>query len=244
MERIRRFEQLAVLVMIAAALTLASCAGKEGGGEAPKPEKTPAAKDDSPEKKPPVQKKETPEKTPPAPEEASPEDVVAVLHTTQGTIKIEFFPDKAPEHVKNFISLAKQGLFDGTYFHRVFPGFMIQGGDFNTKDDDPGNDGGGGHSYKGPGTFLKAEFNDVHHARGVVSMARTDDPNSAGSQFFIMVAPNRGLDGKYSAFGRVIDGMDAVDKIVKQPGKPISGRGDVNPFEHQTIDKVTFEKKK
>jgi peptidyl-prolyl cis-trans isomerase B (cyclophilin B) len=167
---------------------------------------------------------------------------VVVLETTQGTIRIELFPDKAPEHAKNFAELAKSGYYDGTYFHRVFPGFMIQGGDSNTKDDDPSNDGLGGHSYKGPGTLLRAEFNDVKHERGIVSMARGGmDVNSAGSQFFIMVAANRGLDRQYSAFGRVIEGMDVADKIVGQPGKPIPGAGGANPFERQYIKKARVE---
>jgi peptidyl-prolyl cis-trans isomerase B (cyclophilin B) len=169
------------------------------------------------------------------------EGKIAVLHTTQGKIKIEFFPDKAPEHVKNFKTHAQRGYYDGTYFHRCFVGFMIQGGDPNTKDDDPRNDGNGGHSHLGPGKFLRAEFNDVHHARGIVSMARSMSLHSAGSQFFIMVADKPGLDGQYTAFGRVVEGMDVVDKIVKQPGKPIPGAGGVNPFKHQYIEKITFE---
>jgi peptidyl-prolyl cis-trans isomerase B (cyclophilin B) len=165
-------------------------------------------------------------------------DAVAVLETTQGTIKVRFFPDKAPEHVKNFILLAKSGYFDGTYFHRVYPGFMIQGGDPNTKDDDPANDGNGGHTYKGPGTFLKAEFNDVKHVPGILSMARMEAPDTAGSQFFIMVDTNPELDGKYTAFGEVVEGMDAVNKIVSQPGKSLSGGG-VNPAERQLIKRIT-----
>jgi peptidyl-prolyl cis-trans isomerase B (cyclophilin B) len=173
-----------------------------------------------------------------------PPDTVAVLHTTQGKIKIVFLRDKAPEHVKNFLTLAKQGYYDSTYFHRVMPGFMIQGGDPKTKDDNPNNDGLGGHSYKGKGTFLKAEFNDVRHVRSIVSMARSMSPDSAGSQFFILVAENRGLDGKYTAFGKVVEGMDVVDRIVAQPGKPIPGVGGANPFEHQTLERITLESEK
>jgi len=180
-------------------------------------------------------------KAEPSGKAATGKDPIAVLETAQGIIKIKFFPDKAPEHVRNFTELAKAGAFDGTYFHRVFPGFMIQGGDPNTRDSDPSNDGMGGSSYKGPGTFLRAEFNDVRHVRGIVSMARGMDPNSAGSQFFIMVAENRGLDGQYSAFGQVIEGMDVVDRIVAEPGTPIPGAGGVNPYKHQAIVKARIE---
>ncbi len=144
---------------------------------------------------------------------------VAVLETNQGNIVLRFFPDKAPKHVENFLKLAKSGFYDGTKFHRVIPGFMIQGGDPNSKDADRSNDGGGGPDYT-----IDAEFNDVPHVRGILSMARTPDPNSAGSQFFIMVAdknPEGGpwsqLDGQYSVFGAVVSGIEAVDKIVNLP---------------------------
>lgn len=137
---------------------------------------------------------------------------VAVLETNLGTIVITFMPDKAPGHVKNFEDLAKKGFYNGTKFHRVIPGFMIQGGDPNSKDDDRSNDGTGG-----PGYQIKAEFNDVKHERGIVSMARSSDPDSAGSQFFIMVTKYPSLDGHYTAFGKVIEGLDVVDKIVNLP---------------------------
>ncbi|MHC5080616.1 MAG: peptidylprolyl isomerase [Planctomycetota bacterium] len=156
---------------------------------------------------------------------------------------LRFFPEKAPEHVKNFVEHARSGFYDNTYFHRVFPNFMIQGGDPNTKDDKPENDGEGGYSYKGPGTRLKAEFNDTYHARGIVSMAREKDPDSAGSQFFILVNDASHLDGKYTAFGEVIEGMEVVDKIVAQPGKAIPGIGGVNPHERQTILGITIREK-
>ena len=135
---------------------------------------------------------------------------IAVMKTTLGTIEFEFFPEKAPKHVENFISLAKKGFYDKTTFHRVIPGFMIQGGCPNTKPGATGYPGTGG-----PGYAVKAEFNDTKHVRGILSMARAADPDSAGSQFFIMVADAPHLDGQYSAFGRVIKGMDVVDKIVK-----------------------------
>ncbi|MFQ5444208.1 MAG: peptidylprolyl isomerase, partial [Nitrospinales bacterium] len=134
---------------------------------------------------------------------------IAVIETTLGTIEFEFLPDQAPGHVKNFKTLAKSGFYNGTAFHRVIPGFMIQGGDPNTKDSDRDNDGMGG-----PGYQIKAEFNDTPHKRGIVSMARSQNPNSAGSQFFIVVKDSPFLDGKYTVFGRVVSGMDVADKIV------------------------------
>lgn len=134
---------------------------------------------------------------------------VAVMTTTLGVIELEFFPDKAPKHVANFIALAKKGFYDKTAFHRVIPGFMVQGGCPNTKPGATGYPGTGG-----PGHQIKAEFNDTKHVRGILSMARAQDPDSAGSQFFIMVATSPHLDGQYSAFGKVTKGMDVVDKIV------------------------------
>lgn len=136
----------------------------------------------------------------------------AVIETSFGVMKIRFFPDKAPAHVANFKKLAKSGFYNGTTFHRVIPEFMIQGGDPNSKDNDRSNDGSGGPGYK-----IKAEFNDTSHKRGIVSMARSQDPNSAGSQFFICVANAEFLDGQYTAFGEVYEGMDVADKIVAVP---------------------------
>jgi len=144
------------------------------------------------------------------------------LETTAGTITLEFFPDKAPNHVRNFIELASAGFYDGTNFHRVIPGFMIQGGDPNTKSG-PRDTWGMGGSPK----TINAEFNDTHHARGILSAARTNDPNSASSQFFICVADAGHLDGQYTAFGKVQSGMDVVDTIVngktygEQPVEPV-----------------------
>lgn len=134
---------------------------------------------------------------------------VAVMETNMGRIVLMFFPDKAPNHVENFKKLAKKGFYDGTKFHRVIPGFMIQGGDPNSKNDDRSDDGMGDPGYK-----IKAEFNDVHHSKGILSMARSNDPDSAGSQFFIMVAEAPFLDNQYTAFGRAVEGMDVADKIV------------------------------
>ena len=137
---------------------------------------------------------------------------IAVIETTLGNIELEFLVDKAPGHVKNFKGLAEKGFYDGTIFHRVIPGFMIQGGDPNSKSDDRSTHGTGD-----PGYTIKAEFNDTPHDRGVLSMARSSDPDSAGSQFFIVVEDSHFLDNKYTAFGRVIKGMKVADKIVNVP---------------------------
>jgi peptidyl-prolyl cis-trans isomerase B (cyclophilin B) len=140
------------------------------------------------------------------------ETKVAELHTTAGQITIRFFPDVAPNHVRNFLELAEKGFYNGTKFHRVIPGFMIQGGDPNTKSGDPNTWGVGGS-----GSNVKAEFSSVKHRRGIVSMARAPHPDSASSQFFIMVADYPSLDGQYSVFGQVTRGMEVADKIVNAP---------------------------
>ncbi|MDX2253355.1 MAG: peptidylprolyl isomerase [Nitrospira sp.] len=126
-----------------------------------------------------------------------------------GEIVIRFFPDVAPGHVKNFVKLSQEGFYNGTTFHRVIPGFMIQGGDPNSKNPDRSMHGMGGPGYK-----VKAEFNSKPHKRGIVSMARANDPDSAGSQFFICVADANFLDWQYTVFGEVISGMDVADKVV------------------------------
>jgi peptidyl-prolyl cis-trans isomerase B (cyclophilin B) len=141
----------------------------------------------------------------------------AVIETKFGEIEIEFLDDKAPGHVKNFIDLAKKGVYDGTTFHRVIPGFMIQGGDPKTADAATPRTM---HGTGGPGYTIKAEFNDTSHKRGIVSMARANDPNSAGSQFFICVSDATFLDRQYTAFGRVRRGMEVADKIVSSPRDP------------------------
>jgi len=137
---------------------------------------------------------------------------VAVIETNFGRIVLKFFPKLAPNHVKNFEKLANSGFYNGVTFHRVIPGFMIQGGDPNTK---PGATGAPGTG--GPGWTVNAEFSSMHHSPGILSMARTSDPNSAGSQFFITVADANSLDGQYSIFGQVVQGMDVVNKIVALP---------------------------
>ena len=140
------------------------------------------------------------------------EDDIVIMETTRGTMKLKLFPNAAPNHCKNFKKLANSGFYDKTKFHRIIPGFMIQGGDINSRDNDGKNDGHGG-----PGWTVDAEFNDIPHKRGILSMARSSDPNSAGSQFFICVADAPHLDGKYTVFGEVIDKVHIVDHIVNTP---------------------------
>jgi len=135
----------------------------------------------------------------------------AIIETSLGNIELKFFPDVAPNHVSNFVELAKKRFYDGTTFHRVIPKFMIQGGDPNSKNPDRSK-----HGMGGPGHMIKAEFNDKPHKRGTLSMARAADPDSAGSQFFICVADSYFLDKQYTVFGEVTSGMDVVDKIVSQ----------------------------
>ena len=139
----------------------------------------------------------------------------AVIETKFGNIELGFFTEVAPGHVNNFIELAKKGFYDGTTFHRVIPGFMIQGGDPNSKNPDKSS-----HGMGGPGYTIKAEFNEKQHKRGALSMARSAQPDSAGSQFFICVADANFLDRQYSVFGEVVSGLEAVDAIVNQPRDP------------------------
>jgi len=136
----------------------------------------------------------------------------AVIETNFGKIVFRLLPDLAPETVRNFVKLTGSGFYDGTLFHRVIPGFMIQGGDPNTKGSNKSSWGMGG-----PGYTVKAEFNSKSHRRGVVSMARAMDPDSAGSQFFIVTTDSTFLDGQYTAFGEVTEGMEVADKIVNLP---------------------------
>ena len=155
---------------------------------------------------------------------------IVTFETNQGTIKAELFPDVAPNTVNNFISLVKRGFYDGLIFHRVIPGFMIQGGD-------PQGTGMGGPGYSIKGEFIMNNFNnELLHKRGVLSMARSQSPNSAGSQFFIMVDDAPHLNAQYASFGQVIEGMEAVDKIV-------AAQRDYNdrPVENQSMEKVTVE---
>ncbi len=141
---------------------------------------------------------------------------VAVIKTTEGEMVVEFWPDVAPKTVENFKALAKKGFYDGTCFHRVIKDFMIQGGDALTKDPTKEAQWGTGD----PGYKIKAEFNSRSHTRGVLSMARSNDPDSAGSQFFICHGTPTFLDGKYTAFGKLIKGDDVLEKIATTPTHP------------------------
>jgi peptidyl-prolyl cis-trans isomerase B (cyclophilin B) len=189
----------------------------------------------------------------------------ARLETGMGSILLVFYPELAPHHVDNFVHLARTGFYDGSKFHRIVPGFVIQGGDPNSKDADPRNDGMGGPTMtdvltaeelelvqqvndmleaKGYGGLdgpanLKAEFSQtVKHSRGTLSMARGQDLDSAGSQFFICVAPTAQLDGKYTIFGQVVLGMDVADIIVNADKNPSAGRD--APRDPVAIDKATI----
>lgn len=163
--------------------------------------------------------------------------IVTIEMEDGGIIKIELYPTKAPETVKNFISLVKKGFYDGLIFHRTIPGFMAQGGD-------PEGTGMGGPGYSIKGEFKENGFdNPLTHVRGMVSMARSMMPDSAGSQFFIVTDDSEFLDGKYAAFGQVIDGMDTVDKIVKSrviTRSPYGGGKD-RPVEPPVMKKVTVD---
>jgi peptidyl-prolyl cis-trans isomerase B (cyclophilin B) len=140
----------------------------------------------------------------------------AIITTTEGEMVLEFWPDVAPGHVENFKKLAQKGFYDGTAFHRVIKDFMIQGGDPNTKDDSKQNLWGTGD----PGYKIKAEFNKKSHVRGVLSMARSNHPDSAGSQFFICHGDPKFLDGQYTTFGQLIKGDDVLEKIATAPTHP------------------------
>jgi dolichyl-diphosphooligosaccharide---protein glycosyltransferase len=168
----------------------------------------------------------------------TPSDDIAILKTSLGNITLELFPGAAPKHVNSFLNLSKTGFYDGTIFHRIVKDFVIQGGDPTTKNNTQKDKWGTG----GPGYTIDAEFNDIPHERGIISMARTGDPNSAGSQFFIVTKDARFLDNQYTVFGRVIDGMETVDKIQdlatnQSSDQPID-------FEKARIEKVIIEQRR
>jgi peptidyl-prolyl cis-trans isomerase B (cyclophilin B) len=174
------------------------------------------------------------EKTPdkPSGEKTDGKKEVVVIKTTMGTIVFELLPDVAPKMVENFKDLATSKFYDGTTFHRVIPNFMIQGGDPLSKDDDPNNDGTGDGPRK-----MQAEFTTKYsHDRGIVSTARSQDPNSGSCQFFIMHKKSPHLDNKYTIFGRVIEGIEVVDKIVAVP----TGRAN-RPVKNVVMESVTIE---
>jgi peptidyl-prolyl cis-trans isomerase B (cyclophilin B) len=162
-------------------------------------------------------------------------DEVAVMETSKGRMAIEFWPKDAPQTVANFKKLARQGFFDGTGFHRIIKGFMIQGGDPKSKNPKAPDLGTGDPGYK-----IKDEFNTHRHEKGVLSMAHSPAPNSAGSQFFIMHGTASHLDGQYTAFGRVFDGLDVLDAIANTPvsPNPVMGGEMSKPNEWTTVKSV------
>ena len=150
----------------------------------------------------------------------------AIITTSYGDMTVQFFEGAAPKHVESFKEHVNNGFYNGTIFHRVIPGFMIQGGDPNTKGENKASYGTGGHAakYYGIGNEedsktwnLPAEFNNIKHSRGILSMARSNDPNSGGSQFFICAATVPHLNGKYTVFGQVVEGDEIIDQIINLP---------------------------
>jgi peptidyl-prolyl cis-trans isomerase B (cyclophilin B) len=194
---------LALILVLLVGLTVA-CGSEEEAKEEAKEEVKKEVKPEAVKEK--MAAKETEKKA--AAEETAEVDEVAILETSHGTIVLEFFPDLAPGHVENFKKLARKGFYDGTTFHRIIKRFMIQGGDPLSKDDNPDNDGTGDPGYR-----IKAEFSDRKHLKGTLSMARGQDPNSAGCQFFICLDAQPFLDGKYTVFGQVLEGIEVVDAI-------------------------------
>jgi len=172
------------------------------------------------------------------PEEKKPMETnqkeVAVLKTSDGEMVAEFWPEVAPKTVENFKKLARESFYDGTAFHRIIKGFMIQGGDPNTKDLSNESSYGTG----GPGYKIPAEFNDRPHVRGVLSMARSADPNSAGSQFFICLGKASSLDHQYTAFGKLIKGLDVLDKIGDTPVTRSAMGESSKPTKRVTLESV------
>ncbi|MFL6584767.1 MAG: peptidylprolyl isomerase [Chthoniobacterales bacterium] len=165
---------------------------------------------------------------------ASNNNEVAVIKTSEGEMVAEFWSDVAPKTVDNFKKLAREGFYDGTAFHRIVKGFMIQGGDPNTKDLAKESSYGTG----GPGYKIKAEFNEKLHEKGVLSMARSGDPDSAGSQFFVMLGRSPHLDRQYTAFGKLIKGMDVLEKIGDTPVTRGPGGENSKPTKRVTVESV------
>jgi len=164
------------------------------------------------------------------------ENEIAIIKTGAGEMVIEFWPDVAPKTVENFKSLARKGFYDGTCFHRIVKGFMIQGGDPLTKDPSAESRWGTG----GPDQRVKAEFNDKAHVRGVISMARSQDPDSAGSQFFICLADARFLDRQYTAFGKLMKGEEVLGKLGETPTARGSGGENSRPLSRVSVESITI----
>jgi peptidyl-prolyl cis-trans isomerase B (cyclophilin B) len=173
---------------------------------------------------------------PPPPQAPRPEAVISV--ESFGEIRLELIPEVAPQTVENFIKLAKQEFYDGTTFHRVIPDFMIQAGDPNSRNRDPRDDGKGGPGYK-----IEDEFSEISHTRAMVSMANTGKPKSGGSQFFIVVADSPQLDGKYSLFGRVLEGIEVADRIAAVERDTYGRHGPTDrPLENVVITSIRIER--
>ncbi|TJY42031.1 peptidylprolyl isomerase [Cohnella pontilimi] len=218
-----------LLVFIAALVVAGGCGKRDDGGQAASPSDTPAVS-------PSVSPSASASASIPTTGSSDKNPLVTIEMDNGHTIQIELYPEVAPNTVNNFISLVKKGFYDGIIFHRVIPGFMIQGGD-------PQGTGMGGPGYAIKGEFTNNGFqNDLKHTRGVISMARSRSPDSAGSQFFIMHADYPSLDSEYAAFGKVTEGMDTVDEIVNQkidPNDPEQSR----PEKPMVMKKVTVDTK-
>lgn len=226
-------KRLFFCALLGSALGLANCSRPA----APEAEETPSATPETEATTPP---ETTPTATPntAATEENKPMETnnkeVAVLKTSAGEMVVEFWPEVAPKTVENFKKLAREGFYDGTAFHRIIKGFMIQGGDPNTKD----LSREGSYGTGGPGYSVPAEFNERPHVRGVLSMARSADPNSAGSQFFICLGTASSLDRQYTAFGHLIKGLDVLDKIGDTPVTRGNGGETSKPTSRVTLESV------
>jgi peptidyl-prolyl cis-trans isomerase B (cyclophilin B) len=227
---IRRMKRILFCFLVALSLGVLNSQAQDAAQKKDKPAEAKAASP-APPVAPPL-----PGATPaasPAPKTAPAKDV-AVIKTSKGEMVVEFWSDVAPKHVENFKSLAKKGFYDGTAFHRVIKGFMIQGGDPLTKDAAQSSSWGTGS----PGYTVKAEFNDKPHVRGVLSMARGGDPDSAGSQFFICLDRAASLDHLYTAFGKVIKGDDVLGKLGDAPVGPGNRGENSRPVERLAIESV------
>jgi peptidyl-prolyl cis-trans isomerase B (cyclophilin B) len=204
------------LLLVALALAVAAC-GERGDSGPPQPG-------------PPV----------PVPEATAPRDVAVIEVAGLGEIRIELLADVAPKTTAHFAALAEQGAYDGTTFHRVVPGFMIQGGDPNSRDRDPRNDGMGGQQPR-----VKDERPAVSHVRGVVSLANRGVPDSGATQFFVVLADARHLDGQFALFGRVVSGMDVADRIAAVPRDVYGRHGpEDRPVENVVMTRVRVERAK
>ncbi len=220
---------LAVLLLTVGLFGLSACEKQDQEGDAKSSTESPAT---TPAAKAPAAQPTPGDDAPALPGVESGGAIGVLVVKGYGEIRVDFFPSVAPNHVENFKKLATDGFYSGTTFHRVIPGFMIQGGDPNTKNDNPADDGQGG-----PGYNIDAEFSDLSHVRGVLSMARSRDINSAGSQFFIVSHDSTHLDGNYTLFGRVVSGMEVVDKISQAP----AAMGSQSPSETVVIEEIRIE---